>query len=61
MSEFKLKFRYEHGSADQSRLDLYDGAVSLNGIARAMTIATHALINREVRTRADRADGALGL
>lgn len=58
MSEHKIKFVYEHGSADQSRLDLYDGSVSLNGIARAMTIATHALINKEIRTRADRAQGA---
>lgn len=58
MPEFRLKFRYEHGSADEGQLDLYDGAVSLGGIARSVTIATHALINGEIRTRADSAHGA---
>jgi hypothetical protein len=56
--EFRLKFKYEGGTADEGLLDLYDGAVSLEGIARAVTIATHALVNREIRTRADSAHGA---
>ena len=58
MPEFRLKFRYQHGTADDGQLDLYDGAVSLEGIARAITIATHALVNGEIRTRADAAHGA---
>lgn len=58
MSEFRLKFRYSKGPADKGQLDLYDGAVALNGIARAVTIATHALVNGEIRTRADAAHGA---
>lgn len=58
MPEFRLKFRYENGTADTGQLDLYDGAVSLEGIARAITIATHALVNGEIRTRADSAHGA---
>jgi len=58
MSEIRLKFMYEHGSADRHLLDLYDGAVSLGGIARAMTLATHALVNGEIRTRGDAAHGA---
>lgn len=58
MPDFRLKFRYENGSAADGQLDLYDGAVSLEGIARAITITTHALLNGEVRTRADAAHGA---
>lgn len=58
MPEFRLKFRYEGGSADDGRLDLYAGAVSLEGIPRSLTITTHALINGEIRTRADAAHGA---
>lgn len=58
MPEFRLKFRYDGGSADQGQLDLYDGAVSLEGIARSITIVTHALVNGEIRTRADAAHGA---
>lgn len=58
MPEFKVKFVYEHGTADDNRLDLYDGAKSLEGIARAITITTNALVNGEIRTRADAAEGA---
>lgn len=58
MPEFKVKFIYEHGTADDHRLDLYDGAKSLEGIARAITITTNALLNGEIRTRADAAHGA---
>lgn len=58
MNEFKVKFKYEHGTADSNLLDLYDGAKSLEGIARALTITTHALLNGEIRTRADSATGA---
>lgn len=58
MLEFRVKFVYEHGIADGHRLGLYDGAKSLEGIARTLTITTHALLNGEVRTRADVAHGA---
>ncbi|TAM09445.1 MAG: hypothetical protein EPN72_01140 [Nevskiaceae bacterium] len=58
MPGLKVKFVYEHGTADDNRLDLYDGAKSLEGIARTLTITTHALLNGEIRTRADAANGA---
>jgi len=58
MPELRVKFVYEHGTADDNRLDLYDGSKSLEGIARTLTITTHALLNGEVRTRADAAHGA---
>lgn len=58
MAELKIKFHYEHGSADEGRLDLYDASVSLQGIARATTIITHAFVNGEIRTRGDAAHGA---
>ncbi len=58
MSELRLKFVFEKGTADKNWLDLYDGSVSLQGIARALTITTHAFLNGEVRTRGDAAHGA---
>jgi hypothetical protein len=58
VTEYKLRFVYTGGDAEDNRLDLYDGAVSLQGIARSLAITTHAFINGEVRTRADIAHGA---
>ncbi len=58
MPEFKVKFKYENGLANDGKLDLYNGAASLSGISRSITIATHALINGEIRTRGDMAKGA---
>lgn len=58
MSELKLKFHYEHGAADSGRLEIYDAAVALRGIARATSMITHAYINGEIRTRAEAATGA---
>lgn len=58
MAELRIKFHYEHGTADTGRLDLYDASVALNGIARATSIVTHAFINGEVRTHGDAAHGA---
>lgn len=58
MTEFKIKFVYNGGHAEENRLDLYDGAQSLEGIARSLVITTHALINGRVRTHGDRAQGA---
>lgn len=58
MPELKIKFHYEQGLASSGRLELYDAAIALKGIARASTIITHAYLNGEVRTRADSAEGA---
>ena len=58
MPEIKLKFHYENGAADSGRLEIYDAALALRGIARATSIATHAYLNGEVRTRAEAAIGA---
>lgn len=58
MAELKLKFHYEHGTADAGRLDLYDASVALSGIARATSMVTHAYLNGEVRTRGEAAHGA---
>ena len=58
MSELKIKFHYEHGIADTGRLDLYDAAIALRGIARASSIITHAYLNGEIRTHGDAAEGA---
>ncbi|MDP2266866.1 MAG: hypothetical protein Q8J70_09975 [Thiobacillus sp.] len=58
MSELRLKFHYEHGTADAGRLDLYDASVALSGIARATSMVTHAYLNGEVRTRGEAAHGA---
>lgn len=57
MPEYRLKAVYEHGSADNGQLDLYDASVSLQGLARALTIATHAYVAGEVRYRATTAAG----
>jgi hypothetical protein len=58
MAEIRIKFMYQHGTADTGRLDLYDASVALNGIARATSIVTHAYINGEVRSHGDAAHGA---
>ena len=58
MAELKLKFQYERGAADSGRLEIYDAAVALRGIARASSIVTHAYLNGEIRTRAEAAHGA---
>jgi len=58
MSELRLKFRYEHGAADTGRLEIYDAAVALRGIARASSIITHAYLNGEIRTHGEAAKGA---
>lgn len=58
MSELRLKFRYQHGAADTGRLEIYDAAVALRGIARASSIITHAYLNEEIRTHGEAAKGA---
>jgi hypothetical protein len=58
MQTLKLKCIYKGGPADERRLDLYDGAVSLEGLSRAIAITTHAFINGEIRTHGEAARGA---
>jgi hypothetical protein len=58
VADFRLQFVYANGPADQNRLDLYDGALSLEGISRATAIATHAFLNGETRYHGDKARGA---
>lgn len=52
MKQFKLRIRYTGGDADQNRLDLYDGTQSIHGFAQTIQIATHALINGQIVSRA---------
>lgn len=59
MANLQIKVSYHHGTAEEGRLDLYDAGVSIQGLARALAISTHALINDgEIRKRASRATGA---
>lgn len=59
MTVINFKITYEHGDADDHRLDMYDAAVSLQGFARALSITTHALLNNgEIRHKGNRVDGA---
>lgn len=58
MTTFRLKFKFENGEADNGRLDLYDGAIALTGISRALAITTHAFTKGEIRTHGDAAYGA---
>jgi len=58
LTEYRFKFIYSGGDAENNRLDLYDGAVSLQGIARSLAITTHAFISGEVRTHGESAPGA---
>lgn len=59
MKEIHFKIVYNHGDANQHRLDMYDAAVSLQGFAKALAITTHALINEgEIRRKGNKAEGA---
>ncbi len=59
MKELNFKISYTGGSADQGLLDIYDASVSTNGLARALSITTHAFINEgQIRKRAERVTGA---
>lgn len=57
MTTLKIKFAFEHGAADGHVLDAYDAARALTGIARALNITLHALVNGEVKTQGDAATG----
>lgn len=52
LAEHKIRVRYEGGLADQNALPGYDGVTSIDGITRAVHIATHAYMTGEVVTRA---------
>lgn len=58
LKKYSLKIRYTGGFADNSELPLYDGATSIQGIAQALQIATHAYINEEIVSRATALRGA---
>lgn len=58
MAELKLRFHYEGGIAESGRLELYDAAIALRGIARTSSIITHAYLNGAIRTHGDGAEGA---
>lgn len=59
MPDINLKVSYHNGDAEQGRLDLYDASISMQGLAQALTITTHAILNDgAVRRRGDRVEGA---
>lgn len=58
LSEHRIKIRYSGGLADQNSLPGYDGATSIDGITRAVHIATHAYMMGEVTSRATALKGA---
>lgn len=53
-----LKLKYEGGDANDNRLNFYDGAQSLFGIAKSIQISTHFLINLEIIKRSTALSGA---
>jgi hypothetical protein len=56
--ETKFIIRYTGGSADHSRLDLYDAATSMQGLAKALSITSHAFLNKgEVKRKGDSTKG----
>lgn len=58
-TKLEIKISYHYGTAADSRLDLYDAGVSIQGLARALAISTHAFLNDgEIRKRANAATGA---
>lgn len=58
LSQHKLRISYTGGLADENSLPAYDGATSIDGISRALHIATHAYVNGEVVSRATALKGA---
>lgn len=54
-----FKISYHHGEAQRGRLDLYDASMSIHGLAKALSITTHSLLNDgAIRKKGDRLDGA---
>ena len=56
--EIKFIIRYTGGTADDRRLDLYDASRSMAGLAKALSITVHALLNDgDVKHRGDSTHG----
>lgn len=56
--EYKFLISYKGGTADEHKLDLYDAAKSIKGLARALAISTHAMAsNGEIRHRVESIPG----
>jgi len=58
LAEHRFKIKYTGGLADENVLPGYDGATSIDGITRALHIATHAYMTGEVTSRATALKGA---
>ncbi|MEM6309975.1 MAG: hypothetical protein AAF754_07985 [Pseudomonadota bacterium] len=58
LAKHKLRVSYTGGLADENSLPAYDGATSIDGLSRALHIATHAYVNGEVVSRATALKGA---
>lgn len=58
LSTIPLKVKYDGGPADRHELPGYDGAISIDGITRAMHIVTHAYMTGETVSRATALKGA---
>ena len=58
LAQHTIKVRYAGGLADENGLPAYDGATSIDGITRALIIATHAYLNGEIVSRATALRGA---
>ena len=58
MASHRIRVRYEGGLADKNSLPGYDGSTSIDGITRAIHIATHAYMTGEVVSRATALKGA---
>lgn len=54
----RMHFKYDGGLSSAGQLEIYDAAVALRGISRALALTTHAFVNAEVRSRGERAVGA---
>jgi hypothetical protein len=55
---FGFLIRAEGGEADNGRVNLYDGAQSISGLARCLNLVAHAFANGEVvRTKGDNPKG----
>jgi hypothetical protein len=52
IAQHKIRVRYEGGLADENSLPGYDGVTSIDGITRAIHIATNAYMTGVVETRA---------
>lgn len=56
--ELTVKTTYRGGAYDHGMSEIYDGAKSLNGFSRAISIVTHAFLNEEVIQRSTAMKGA---